>query len=67
MTVALIERKLVGGTCANTGCMPIKMLVASADAGRIRIGSSARGQASHHFLNRSFAQRGNTLIEKMSH
>ncbi|MET0569350.1 MAG: FAD-containing oxidoreductase, partial [Hyphomicrobiaceae bacterium] len=30
MTVALIERKLVGGTCVNTGCMPTKTLVASA-------------------------------------
>jgi pyruvate/2-oxoglutarate dehydrogenase complex dihydrolipoamide dehydrogenase (E3) component len=30
MTVALIERKLVGGTCVNTGCTPTKTLVASA-------------------------------------
>jgi pyruvate/2-oxoglutarate dehydrogenase complex dihydrolipoamide dehydrogenase (E3) component len=30
MTVALIERKLVGGTCVNTGCMPTKAMVASA-------------------------------------
>jgi pyruvate/2-oxoglutarate dehydrogenase complex dihydrolipoamide dehydrogenase (E3) component len=32
MTVALIERKLFGGTCVNTGCMPTKTLVASAHA-----------------------------------
>ena len=32
MTVALIERKLVGGTCVNTGCMPTKTLIASARA-----------------------------------
>jgi pyruvate/2-oxoglutarate dehydrogenase complex dihydrolipoamide dehydrogenase (E3) component len=32
MTVALIERHLVGGTCVNTGCMPTKTLVASAYA-----------------------------------
>jgi pyruvate/2-oxoglutarate dehydrogenase complex dihydrolipoamide dehydrogenase (E3) component len=32
MTVALIERKLFGGTCVNTGCMPTKTLVASAYA-----------------------------------
>ncbi len=32
MKVALIERKLVGGTCVNTGCMPTKALVASAYA-----------------------------------
>ena len=30
MKVALVERKLFGGTCVNTGCMPTKTLVASA-------------------------------------
>jgi pyruvate/2-oxoglutarate dehydrogenase complex dihydrolipoamide dehydrogenase (E3) component len=28
--VAVIERKLVGGTCVNTGCIPTKAMVASA-------------------------------------
>jgi pyruvate/2-oxoglutarate dehydrogenase complex dihydrolipoamide dehydrogenase (E3) component len=28
--VAIIERKFVGGTCVNTGCIPTKTLVASA-------------------------------------
>jgi len=32
MTVAVIERQLVGGTCVNTGCTPTKTLVASAHA-----------------------------------
>lgn len=32
MTVALIERHLVGGTCVNTGCKPTKTLIASAQA-----------------------------------
>ena len=32
MSVAIIERKLFGGTCVNTGCMPTKALVASAYA-----------------------------------
>ena len=32
MKVAIIERKLFGGTCVNTGCMPTKTLVASAYA-----------------------------------
>lgn len=32
MSVAIIERHLVGGTCVNTGCMPTKTLVASAQA-----------------------------------
>ena len=30
--VAVIERKLFGGTCVNTGCTPTKTLVASAYA-----------------------------------
>jgi len=32
MSVAIIERHLVGGTCVNTGCKPTKTLVASAYA-----------------------------------
>jgi pyruvate/2-oxoglutarate dehydrogenase complex dihydrolipoamide dehydrogenase (E3) component len=32
MKVAVIERKLFGGTCVNTGCIPTKTLVASAHA-----------------------------------
>jgi pyruvate/2-oxoglutarate dehydrogenase complex dihydrolipoamide dehydrogenase (E3) component len=35
MTVALVERKLFGGTCVNTGCTPTKTLVASAYAAHI--------------------------------
>jgi len=35
MTVALVERKLFGGTCVNTGCMPTKTLVASARAAHV--------------------------------
>jgi pyruvate/2-oxoglutarate dehydrogenase complex dihydrolipoamide dehydrogenase (E3) component len=34
-TVALIERKLIGGTCVNTGCTPTKTLVASAYAAHL--------------------------------
>ena len=34
-TVAVIERKLFGGTCVNTGCMPTKTLVASAYAAHL--------------------------------
>src|ERR1700747_689530 len=30
--VAIIERKLFGGTCVNTGCTPTKTLIASAHA-----------------------------------
>ena len=32
----MIERKLFGGTCVNTGCMPTKTLVASAHAAHWR-------------------------------
>jgi pyruvate/2-oxoglutarate dehydrogenase complex dihydrolipoamide dehydrogenase (E3) component len=35
MSVALIERKLFGGTCVNTGCTPTKTLVASAYAAHL--------------------------------
>lgn len=35
MSVALVERKLVGGTCVNTGCMPTKAMVASAYAAHL--------------------------------
>ncbi|MBB2992942.1 pyruvate/2-oxoglutarate dehydrogenase complex dihydrolipoamide dehydrogenase (E3) component [Mycolicibacterium iranicum] len=34
-TVAVIERKLVGGTCVNYGCIPTKALVASAHAAHL--------------------------------
>ena len=35
MSVAVIERGLIGGTCVNTGCTPTKTLVASARAAHI--------------------------------
>ena len=35
MTVAMIERKLFGGTCVNTGCVPTKTLIASAYAAHL--------------------------------
>ncbi len=30
--MAIVERKLIGGTCVNVGCIPTKALVASARA-----------------------------------
>ncbi|MCW2659570.1 MAG: mercuric reductase [Mycobacterium sp.] len=33
--VAIIERKLIGGTCVNNGCIPTKTLVASAHAAHL--------------------------------
>src|SRR4051794_19868242 len=41
--VAVIERKLFGGTCVNTGCIPTKTLVASAYAAQIARRSSEYG------------------------
>jgi pyruvate/2-oxoglutarate dehydrogenase complex dihydrolipoamide dehydrogenase (E3) component len=35
MTVAFVERNLIGGTCINTGCTPTKTMVASAYAARL--------------------------------
>jgi pyruvate/2-oxoglutarate dehydrogenase complex dihydrolipoamide dehydrogenase (E3) component len=34
-TVAMVERKLFGGTCVNNGCTPTKAMVASAHAAHI--------------------------------
>ena len=35
MKIAIIERKLFGGTCVNTGCIPTKTMVASAYAAHL--------------------------------
>jgi pyruvate/2-oxoglutarate dehydrogenase complex dihydrolipoamide dehydrogenase (E3) component len=35
MSVAIIERHKFGGTCVNTGCIPTKTLIASADAAHL--------------------------------
>lgn len=35
MSVAVVERKLFGGTCVNTGCTPTKTLIASARVARM--------------------------------
>ena len=45
MKVALVERKLFGGTCVNTGCMPTKTLVASAYAAHLARRSAEYGIA----------------------
>ena len=41
--VALIERKFLGGTCVNAGCMPTKTLVASARAAAVARKAAAYG------------------------
>jgi pyruvate/2-oxoglutarate dehydrogenase complex dihydrolipoamide dehydrogenase (E3) component len=35
LKTAFVERKLLGGTCVNTGCVPTKTLVASAHAAHL--------------------------------
>ncbi len=45
MKVAIVERKLFGGTCVNTGCMPTKTLVASAYAAHLARQSAEYGIA----------------------
>jgi pyruvate/2-oxoglutarate dehydrogenase complex dihydrolipoamide dehydrogenase (E3) component len=45
MKVAIVERKLFGGTCVNTGCMPTKTLVASAYAAHLARRSAEYGIA----------------------
>ncbi|HEY6854880.1 MAG TPA: FAD-containing oxidoreductase [Mycobacterium sp.] len=42
-TVAVVERKLIGGTCVNTGCIPTKTLVASAQAAHLARRGAAFG------------------------
>jgi pyruvate/2-oxoglutarate dehydrogenase complex dihydrolipoamide dehydrogenase (E3) component len=43
MKVAIIERKLFGGTCVNTGCIPTKTMVASAYAAHMARRAAAFG------------------------
>jgi pyruvate/2-oxoglutarate dehydrogenase complex dihydrolipoamide dehydrogenase (E3) component len=42
-TVAIVERKLFGGTCVNTGCTPTKTLIASARAAHVARRAAAFG------------------------
>ena len=51
MKVAIIERKLFGGTCVNTGCTPTKTMVASAYAAHLS--RQAHGPLQHTFLKRN--------------
>ena len=43
MKTAIVERKLFGGTCVNTGCIPTKTLVASARAAYVARRASEYG------------------------
>jgi pyruvate/2-oxoglutarate dehydrogenase complex dihydrolipoamide dehydrogenase (E3) component len=48
LKTALIERKLLGGTCVNNGCVPTKTMVASARAAHM-----ARRGADYGFVERA--------------
>lgn len=45
MTVAVIERRAVGGTCVNVGCTPTKSMVASARVARLAARAGEYGVA----------------------
>ena len=71
MTVALVERKLFGGTCVNTGCMPTKTLVASAYAAHLarraaRLRRRARRRASASTWRRVKA-RADAVAAELAH
>jgi len=44
LKTAIIERKLLGGTCVNVGCIPTKTLVGSARRGAAANTASARAR-----------------------
>src|SRR5207248_9580339 len=67
LKTAVIERKLLGGTCVNNGCIPTKTLVASAHAvhlarrggdygfatGKVRVDMKAVKRRMDHVVGRS--------------
>lgn len=62
MRVAIIERKFLGGTCVNAGCMPTKTLVASARAAHV-----ARDSARYGVLVGGDIAIDMTVVEKRAH
>ncbi|MFT4113796.1 FAD-containing oxidoreductase [Silvibacterium sp.] len=68
--VAMIERKLFGGTCVNTGCTPTKTLVASAYAAHLARRAHDYGvdfEAPVHIDFRALMARKNTVVRKSRH
>ncbi|HSU76224.1 MAG TPA: FAD-dependent oxidoreductase, partial [Burkholderiales bacterium] len=67
LKTAVIERKLLGGTCVNNGCVPTKTLIASAhaahlarrggdygfDPGRVRMDMKAVKRRKDHVVRQS--------------
>lgn len=56
MQVALVERKLIGGTCVNAGCTPTKAMVASAKAVHTARNGEAHGVVIDGRVNVDFAR-----------
>jgi pyruvate/2-oxoglutarate dehydrogenase complex dihydrolipoamide dehydrogenase (E3) component len=65
LQVAFVERKDVGGTCVNTGCMPTKTLVASAQVAHMvrRAHEFGVHAAEMRFDMKVAAQRARKVVE----
>ena len=66
MKVALVERKLFGGTCVNTGCMPTKTLVASAYAAHMARRGREYGVVDRRSDPRSTCSEGKARADAVS-
>lgn len=64
--IALVERKLLGGTCVNVGCTPTKTMVASAEAAqKARSGNIYGFQCSGVTVNLSQVRaRTDSIVQK---
>ena len=70
MKVAVVERKLFGGTCVNTGCIPTKTLVASAYAAHLARRAADYGVAITGVVNvdmRRVKQRKDEISGRSNH
>src|SRR2546428_7533494 len=68
LKTALIERKLLGGTCVNNGCIPTKTLIASARAAHVaRRGSDYGFSAGSVRVDMPAGEkRHDTVVEQIS-
>ena len=58
VTVAIVERKLFGGTCVNTGCIPTKTLIRTAEVAAF---PAAGNKEVGHGANAGLARRAGRL------
>jgi len=68
LKTALIERKLLGGTCVNNGCIPTKTLIASARAAHVarRGGDYGFSAGSVRVDMPAVKKRKDTVVEQSS-